>query len=92
MKIVNSAGLGGAAVGGAPSVPDRNGSLSKSEITDERFVSLFERADKNTDGIVSRDELAVEAAAAAQDHDEGLGPEVRGHEERPGEPRREVRH
>lgn len=40
---------------------DKNGDgkLTKDEITDERFVRLFEQADANHDGTVTRDELTA---------------------------------
>ena len=50
--------------------------------------ALLEEADAVLDPRHRRlTEPAIEPAAAAQDHDEGLGPDVLGDEERPGEPR-----
>jgi hypothetical protein len=36
---------------------NKDGKLTKDEITDERLLSLFERADANHDGVVTADEL-----------------------------------
>ena len=48
--------------------------------------ALVEEADAVLDPRYRRlTELATESAAAAQDHDEGLGPDVLGNEEGPGE-------
>lgn len=43
---------------------DKNGDgkLTKDEITDERLLRLFERADANKDGIVTKEELETLAA------------------------------
>ncbi len=37
---------------------DKDGKLTKSEVTDARLERLFARSDKNGDGIVTREELA----------------------------------
>jgi EF hand len=36
---------------------NKDGKLTKEEITDERLLNLFERADANKDGIVTKEEL-----------------------------------
>ena len=36
-----------------------DGELSKSEVTDERLQSLFERADADKNGVLTRDEMTV---------------------------------
>lgn len=41
---------------------DKDGKLTKSEVTDSRLQRLFARADANNDGTVTRDELASMAA------------------------------
>jgi hypothetical protein len=41
---------------------DKDGKLTKSEITDQRLVGLFDRADSNHDGNVTKEELAALAA------------------------------
>lgn len=38
---------------------DKDGQLSKEEITDTRLVALFDRADTNKDGVVTKDELTA---------------------------------
>jgi len=38
---------------------NKDGQLSKAEITDERLLPLFERADENHDGIVTKEELTA---------------------------------
>jgi hypothetical protein len=42
---------------------NKDGKLTKSEITDARLRRLFDRADADKDGIVTRDELTALAAA-----------------------------
>ena len=37
---------------------DRNGKLTKSEVTDARLLGLFDRADANKDGTVTKEELS----------------------------------
>ena len=39
---------------------NQDGQLSKDEITDSRLVALFERADANADGIVTKEELTAD--------------------------------
>jgi hypothetical protein len=41
---------------------NHDGKLSKDEVTDERLLRLFDRADTNHDGIVTREELIAVAA------------------------------
>jgi len=50
---------------------DKDGSLTKAEVTDERLLRLFNRADANKDGVVTKDELT---GLAAKEHTEGGGP------------------
>ena len=38
---------------------DKDGKLVKGEITDDRLLRLFDRADANKDGVVTREELAA---------------------------------
>ena len=44
---------------------NKDGVLTKDEITDERLMKLFERADKNNDGKVTREELEALVKAEA---------------------------
>jgi EF hand len=48
---------------------DKDGKLSKEEVTDSRLQRLFDRADANHDGIVTKEELT--ALAAKMDREEG---------------------
>src|SRR6266478_6905665 len=41
---------------------NKDGKLTKDEITDDRFLRLFEQADANHDGVVTREELTALAA------------------------------
>jgi hypothetical protein len=41
---------------------DKDGKLTKAEVTDERLLRLFDRADDNKDGIVTKEELTALAA------------------------------
>jgi hypothetical protein len=50
---------------------NKDGKLSKDEITDERLLPLFERADANHDGVVTADEL--KALQAKEGADLGFG-------------------
>jgi hypothetical protein len=43
---------------------NKDGKLSKDEVTDERMQRLFERADANKDGVVTKEELTAFAAQA----------------------------
>lgn len=38
---------------------DKNGELSKAEVSDPRLASLFARADADHDGILTKDELTA---------------------------------
>lgn len=38
---------------------NKDGKLTRDEITDERLLALFDRADANKDGVVTRDELVA---------------------------------
>jgi hypothetical protein len=49
---------------------DKDGKLMKGEVTDERLHRLFDRADANKDGSVTREELA---ALAAKEPSNGRG-------------------
>ena len=57
---------------------DEDGKLSKSEVTDPRLVPLFERADADQDGVVTREELTAlfqkEAQPAGGPSFGGFGP------------------
>src|SRR5947209_6189294 len=50
---------------------NKDGKLTKDEITDERLMRLFEQADTNKDGVVTKEELM--ALAAKLDADAGPG-------------------
>ena len=52
---------------------DKDGKLTKAEVTDARLLRLFDRADADKDGIVTRDELAA-LAAREQTKDRGGPP------------------
>jgi hypothetical protein len=58
---------------------DKNGDgkLTRAEITDERLISLFERADANRDGVVTKEELEALYAkeSAAMQPGPGGGPD-----------------
>ena len=41
---------------------DKDGKLSKAEITDNRLLPLWQRCDANNDGIVTKDELTAQLA------------------------------
>ena len=62
---------------------NHDGSLTRSEITDDRLLELFHRADANRDGIVTIDELkALYAKESAASAGRNLGGPGRGPEER----------
>jgi hypothetical protein len=62
---------------------NKDGKLTKDEVTDERLHRLFDQADTNKDGVVTREEL--EALAAKLDEaDERDGPGGRGGPGGPG--------
>jgi hypothetical protein len=46
---------------------NKDGKLTRDEITDERLLRLFDRADANKDGVVTREELEALAAREMQD-------------------------
>jgi hypothetical protein len=50
---------------------NKDGKLTRDEITDSRLLRLFDRADKNKDGVVTKEEL--EALAAEMDAEIGDG-------------------
>jgi hypothetical protein len=45
---------------------NKDGKLTRDEITDERLLRLFDRADTNKDGVVTREELEALAAKEMQ--------------------------
>ena len=51
---------------------NHDGKLTRDEITDERLLALFERADANHDGVVTREEL--DALYAKEGGPQGRGP------------------
>ena len=66
---------------------NKDGKLTRDEITDERLLRLFEQADTNKDGVVTREELeALAKKLAAEDEDDGpgRGRRGRGPGDRPG--------
>src|SRR3954447_25077152 len=74
---------------------DKDGKLTRSEITDERLLRLFDRADADKDGTVTKEELTALAAREAPSNRGGFqggpgrpggpgGPEIGGGG-RPGE-------
>jgi hypothetical protein len=73
---------------------DKDGKLAKAEVTDERLLRLFDRADVNKDGVVTKEEL-IALAAKEQLPDRGGppgggpggpgGPRMMGTPPRPGE-------
>ncbi|HEX4070209.1 MAG TPA: PQQ-binding-like beta-propeller repeat protein [Planctomycetaceae bacterium] len=46
---------------------NKDGKLTRDEITDTRLVRMFDRADANHDGVVTRDELVTWAAKAVEE-------------------------
>ena len=52
---------------------NKDGVLTKDEITDERLLKLFERADKNKDGKVTKEELIALVAAEGAGGERGPG-------------------
>lgn len=53
---------------------DKDGKLTKDELTDERLHRLFDRADTNKDGVVTKDELnALAARERTQERPGGPG-------------------
>ena len=66
----------------------KDGKLTKDEITDERLQRLFDQADANKDGVVTKEELmALAAKLDAEVGPRGRGPDDRGPGDRgPGGP------
>jgi hypothetical protein len=62
---------------------NKDGKLSKEEITDPRLIRLFDRADANKDGVVTKEELTALAKSMAE---EGPPPGGRGGFGPPGGP------
>ena len=52
---------------------DKDGKLTKEEVTDERLLRLFEQADTNKDGVVTKEELEALAKKLDAEGDEGRG-------------------
>jgi hypothetical protein len=52
---------------------NKDGELSRDEVTDERLLKLFDRADKNKDSIVTKEELIDVAKAEAPPAGGGRG-------------------
>src|SRR3954454_15162850 len=52
---------------------NKDGKLTRDEITDERLQRLFDRADTNKDGTVTREELEALAAKEVQGGGRGQG-------------------
>lgn len=66
---------------------NKDGKLTKDEITDERLLRLFDRADADKDGVVTKEELtALAAKLAAEAADEGGRPGGFGPPDGPGGP------
>jgi hypothetical protein len=74
--------IAGAAFAQQPSFVDRmmafdkngDGKLTRAEITDERLMPLFERADANQDGVVTKEELEALYAKEGAAMQQGRGP------------------
>ena len=64
---------------------DKNGSLTRAEVTDSRLIRLFDRADADKNGIVTKDELT--ALATKEQGDDRRGPGGPGGFGGPGGPR-----
>src|SRR4051812_42210915 len=52
---------------------NKDGKLTRDEVTDERLLRLFDRADTNKDGEVTKDELEALAAKEMQGGGRGQG-------------------
>jgi hypothetical protein len=52
---------------------NKDGKLTRDEITDERLLRLFDRADANKDGVVTKDELVALATKLAAEETAGGG-------------------
>jgi hypothetical protein len=50
---------------------NKDGKLTRDEITDPRLLRLFDRADTNKDGVVTREELAALATQLAAEQGQG---------------------
>src|SRR6516162_2710463 len=50
---------------------NKDGKLTKDEVTDPRLLRLFDRADTNKDGVVTREELTALAKQLAAEEGEG---------------------
>ena len=57
---------------------NKDGKLTREEITDPRLLRLFDRADANKDGVVTREELVALATEMAAEQDQGGGKGRRG--------------
>ncbi len=57
---------------------NKDGKLTKAEVTDERLHRLFDRADANKDGVVTRDELTELFTRESQFGGGGFGPGGKG--------------
>jgi hypothetical protein len=57
---------------------NKDGKLTKDEVTDERLHRLFDRADANKDGVVTKEELMALAAQMEAEIGQGGGPGGRG--------------
>ncbi len=64
---------------------NKDGKLTKEEVTDERLQRLFDRADADHDGTVTRKELTAMAAREPGGGRGGFGPGGPGGPPRPGE-------
>jgi hypothetical protein len=53
---------------------NKDGKLTKDEITDERLLRLFDRADTNKDGVVTKEELIALGKKLAEEAVAGDGP------------------
>src|SRR6476659_8437920 len=73
--LLSAALLGLAAFADRLMAVDKNkdGKLTKDEITDERLLRLFDRADTNKDGTVTKEELEALAAKEMQGGGRGQG-------------------
>jgi hypothetical protein len=65
----------------------KDGKLTKDEITDERLLRLFDMADTNKDGIVTKEELMALAAKLDADAPQRGGPGGPGDRDNPPPPR-----
>src|SRR5215831_3288561 len=53
---------------------NKDGKLTRDEITDERLLRLFDRADANKDGVVTKEELTALAKQLAAEEAADGGP------------------